>query len=296
MRILVTGATGFLGRALCRTLTQAGHAVVALSRSAGTCDRDRCGAVEPWPADLRDPGMFASLPVGIDTIVHLAQSPDYARGTDGMVDMTLVNITATALLADHARKAGCRHFVFASTGGVYEPYHGTLDEAAAVAPFTAYPATKYAGELVARAYDGDMAVLRLRPFFPFGPGQRARLFPGLADRIRAGVPVRLNGDGDGLRINPIFVGDAVALIARAIAERWSGCLNLAGAETVAMRRAAGVIGTVLSTPPRFEVLPEAEPTRIVGAIDRLRGLAPDFAFTPFDRAVALTFAADTPHG
>ena len=77
MRVLVTGATGLIGRSLCGSLSEGGHTVVALSRSPETTRGLAATELHKW--DLRSSEFPARVLVGIDAVVHLAGEPIVAR-------------------------------------------------------------------------------------------------------------------------------------------------------------------------------------------------------------------------
>ena len=134
MRVLVTGATGFLGRHVLPVLAER-HKVVAMARRP-------VEGFETVVADLTDE---FELPAGLDAVVHLAQSRRYREWPEGAADMYAVNVHATfRLLA----RAGAGRFVYASTGGIYAPSPAPLREDDPVAPSGFYPRSKLAAEVL----------------------------------------------------------------------------------------------------------------------------------------------------
>ncbi|MFC7715625.1 SDR family oxidoreductase [Nonomuraea recticatena] len=105
-RILVTGATGRLGVATVRRLTERGFEVRAVSR------RPREGAVEWVVADLATGEGVAAAVEGVEAVVHLAAAPYKGRYTDR------VELDGTRALVDAAAKAGVRHLLYVSIVGV----------------------------------------------------------------------------------------------------------------------------------------------------------------------------------
>jgi nucleoside-diphosphate-sugar epimerase len=205
--VLVTGGSGFVGRHLLARLPD---------------------AVAPTRAQLDLSNPLSGLPERVDAVVHLAQSARYREFPEGADDVLAVNVTATAALADYARRAGARCFVLASTGGVYGYGARPAREDEPVAPIGFYQASKYAAELLLAPYGEYMTTVVVRPFFVYGPTQRGMLVASLAQRILDGAPVT----GPGPRMNPIHVGDAVRALEAAIALERSTVVNLAGDEIV----------------------------------------------------------------
>jgi UDP-glucose 4-epimerase len=107
----------------------------------------------------------------------------------------------------------------------------------------------------------------VRPFFVYGPGQQAnRFIPGLLSRIRAGQPVRLAGN-DGIRLNPIYVDDAVELLRGALELEGSETLNMAGPRVHSIREIAEMIGAEVGANPTFDVTEPAND--LVASVERL---------------------------
>ena len=238
-RLLITGARGLLGSHLVPMLRQRWE-VVALDRAQ---------------ADLSRPLDPSILPPRLDGVVHLAQSSRFRDFPDGAADMFEVNLARLAELLDHARRAGVRHFVHASTGSVYARSAEPLAEEMPTAPpdtIGFYAATKLAGELLAHSYAPFMTVVSLRYFFIYGRGQkRDMLVPRLIHSVRADKPVMLRG-ADGLRLNPVHAADAAAATAAALDLEWSGIVNVAGPELLSIRAMAEAIGDRLGVEPKFE--------------------------------------------
>lgn len=176
-RILVTGAGGFIGRALVQRARAAGHAVVALSRADGTL----AGGYEDVPALTR-------ACEGADAVVHLA-----ARAHRGGSDADFeCNVLATRAVAQAARAAGVHRLVFLSSIGV----NGNLtrgkpfDESDPPAPVEPYARSKLRCEQdLPRLLAGSSTQWTiLRPPLVYGPDAPGN-FGKLVDLVRRGVPL-----------------------------------------------------------------------------------------------------------
>lgn len=165
MKILVTGATGKVGSRLAKRLAQKGHHVRALVRDP-TRAADLGRAIELAPGDLLAPASLAAAVRDIDAVVHCAA---FFRGATAE-QAHAVNDLGTQHLANAARVAQVRRFVFTSTGLVYGPKGGSLArEDDPCAPLDGYPRSKLAAERFLLALEGlDVRVLRL-PFI-YGDG------------------------------------------------------------------------------------------------------------------------------
>ncbi|MEO8846929.1 MAG: NAD-dependent epimerase/dehydratase family protein [Kofleriaceae bacterium] len=165
MKILVTGATGKVGSRLAKRLAERGDHVRALVR-------DRARAAELLPGidlvdgDLLQPESLPAAIRGVDAVVHCAA---FFRGATAE-QAHAVNDLGTQHLANAAREASVKRFVFTSTGLVYGPTGGRLaSEDDLCAPVAAYPVSKLAAERFLLAVEGlDVRVLRLP--FVYGDG------------------------------------------------------------------------------------------------------------------------------
>jgi UDP-glucose 4-epimerase len=279
-RVLLTGASGFIGRHVCARLT--GNAeVFAVVRDT----RVPAGSI-PVRADLGSGFSTAGWPERIDCVVHLAQSARHREFPDGAADMTAVNVAAAAALVDYARRAGASAFILASTGNVYTPGPEPVGEDDPIAPAGFYAASKAAAEDLVRPYASLLRVCTLRLFYPYGAGQEGRLIPSLVERVHQGRPISLSG-ADGLVMTPTYVDDIAAVIVAAIGDsRFSGVLNVSAPWVMTLREVGESIGRALGRPALFEQAGGPEPPRVVPRLDRLTGLYPPTRFTPLDAGLA----------
>lgn len=185
MNILITGAAGYLGSTLAPLLLQAGHKVVALdSLQHGGAGRPLLGS---WAhpgfrfvrADIRDEKAVAGALEGVDAVVHLAAivgDPACARMP---AEARAINLDASLSLAEAARKAGVRRFVFASTcsnyGKMSDP-DSMVDEDSELKPVSLYAETKVGVEkaLLDRARFPGLCTTALRLSTLFGVSPRMR--------------------------------------------------------------------------------------------------------------------------
>lgn len=192
-RLLVTGAGGFIGRALIAALAGDGHGVTALSRS-------------PRPAGLGDGIAWRSGPLAADrlppdavlekqdAIVHLAglahsRLPDSANARR---DLEAVNVALPLALAARAAALGIERFVFASSAAVHGPESGDRPFTAAspLRPAAPYAASKAEAETKLRAATAasGLDLVVVRPPLVYGPGVKAN-FARLMGWARRGYPL-----------------------------------------------------------------------------------------------------------
>ena len=200
-RILVTGAAGFIGRALCECLVKDRPVRAALRTEASFV-----GPVETVVMGEIGPGThWNNTLAGVGAVVHLAARV-HAQNNDRDGTETpykLVNVDATLSLAKQAAAAGVRRFVFLSTAKVHgEGIMGDLQHGAwAYQPFSeldepspcdAYARSKWEAESGLRkiARETALEVTILRPPLVYGPGVRAN-FLRLMQWVDAGIPLPL---------------------------------------------------------------------------------------------------------
>ena len=264
MRVLVTGANGFVGRRLLETHA-GGHELFGLARTPGPKLPD----VEWIEHDLVDPLAHARVPPRIDAVVHLAQSRRYREFPEGARDMFEVNVRSTFELLEYARDARARSFVFTSSGGVYRPSRAPLVETDPVEPSSFYFSSKYVSEQLIATYAAFFATVVLRPFSVYGPGQERMLVPSLIDRVANGDVVTVEGE-PGLRINPIYVDDAVRVFEPALRLSGSGVFNVAGNEAVTLTELVELISETVGRRPAIEYTPNTSAGDLVGDNTRMR--------------------------
>jgi nucleoside-diphosphate-sugar epimerase len=266
MKILLTGASGFVGGHLAPRLVEAGHSLVCGVRGSS--------GYEPPPGarrielDLARPLETATLPEA-DAVVHLAQAN--VRFPEGAQELYSVNTASTLELLEHARRTGAQRFVYASSASVYGFGDRPFVEDDALAGRDFYGATKIGAEALVRAYGGLLTTAVLRLVVPYGPGQQARMIPGLIGRVRAGTPVTLNAGGRP-RMNPLYIDDVVRAVLGVLELEDAAVLNVAGDEPVTVRELAEQIGAVVGREPIFEDGEGDVPGDIVADTSRLHEL------------------------
>lgn len=282
MRILLSGATGFVASHLVPALADSGHDVVAAGHDRARIPRGAT-ALEIDLAAVS----WGALP-RVEAIVHLAQANvPFPEGADALFG---VNVASTQRLLEHARRTRARRFVLASSGSVYGGSTHPLTEKSPLVASDYYSATKVAAERLVRAYERYLETTILRLFVPYGPGQVRRMLPRIIERVRAGEPVELNRGGRP-RMNPVYVDDVVRVILRVLDEdEGAGVLNVAGDDVTDVEGVARMIGEALGRKPRFETR-ETETVDIVADNSRLHAILGDTRLVPLREGIDRTVAA-----
>lgn len=199
MKVLVTGASGFLGGRLVRWLVaDGGHDISILVRP--TSDLRDLGETTDLTlvyGDLTDPQSLARATEGIDVVIHSAARVD-ERGV--RAQFVEENVTATTTLLDSARRNGVSRFVFISSPSALMEYDGgdqiDIDESV---PYprrflNLYSETKAAAEqAVLAANEPGFTTCALRPRAIWGPGDRSGPIVRLLGRAQAGTLPNLSG-------------------------------------------------------------------------------------------------------
>ncbi len=188
MRVLVTGANGFLGSHLVRRLLDRGHGVRALVRPGGSVAAVDSRA-ELAAGDVTDAAALRRAVAGCDLVYHLAgvrRAPDRAT-------FHRVNAESTQLLLEACVAAGAasHRFVLAGSLAAVGPSKDGKRETDPLAPVEWYGESKAAAERAAFAFSGQLPVAVGRPPRVVGPGDRENLF--FFRMVAAGVVARILG-------------------------------------------------------------------------------------------------------
>jgi nucleoside-diphosphate-sugar epimerase len=195
LRVLITGANGFVGKAVSSALLQRGDQVVGAVRRAQTV----VDGVHEWLLDADDfQGIEQRWPVGLhcDVVVHLASRVHVMRETltDPLPAYRATNVDGALRVAAAARRAGAHRFVFVSSiKAVAESSAGRpITETDEPAPSDPYGISKLEAEraLVDYGRESGLEIVIVRPPLVYGPGVRAN-FLQLMNAIAKGVPLPL---------------------------------------------------------------------------------------------------------
>lgn len=252
MRILVTGATGWIGSALVPELLGAGHRVVGLARSdAGAAALDSAGA-EVVRGDLDDLDLLSATAAQVDGVVHLAFKHDLAFGGDYPAAVAADRAAVGALAAP--LKGTGRPLVIASgLAGHHSGTPVTEDDPPAADSPAAHRMVTERDVLALASADVRSASVRLAPTV-HGAGDTGFVSVLVETARRTGISGQV---GDGSNHWPaVHVTDAARLFRLACESAPAGTvLHAAGEQGVPMREIAGAIGRGLDVPVQ-EVQPE----------------------------------------
>jgi UDP-glucose 4-epimerase len=288
VRVLVTGAAGFIGSNLVDRLLAGGHDVVGvddLSRGrlenlshARSANERRSGAFSFSQFDVTDP-LFPELVSRArpEVVCHLAAQIDVRISVaDPLLDARL-NVLGTINVAEACRQGGVRKLVFTSSGGsIYgEPDQLPVAEGAPLDPHSPYAAAKAAGELYLGAYRAmyGLAYTSLALGNVYGPRQdphgEAGVVAIFSTALLRGRPTKIFGDGTSTR-DYVYVADVVDAFARATGEAGDGRrYNIGTGVQTSVTELHGLVASAVAVP--------AEPTYVAPRIGELQAIALDCA-------------------
>lgn len=202
MRLLITGALGFVGSHLTSAARALGHEVIAVSRPGNTARQLLSGMdlpVHQEQANLANRDMVSNLlkrwkP---EVIFHVAARIPRGQGEDAFIFFN-DNVQAALNIFHHARESGVRHVVYSSTMSVYGvPRYLPVNEEHPTQPGAAYGLSKLEGELYGELY-ADLRRLRvtvLRYSGIYGQGQKSGAIPTFIVRCLQNAPIKLHSRG-----------------------------------------------------------------------------------------------------
>jgi nucleoside-diphosphate-sugar epimerase len=277
MRLLVTGATGFLGWRAATLLAERDHDIVPIARPDGR-SRPHASGLDPLRVDAGNPEA-RRLVADCDAVLHFAGVPDPASASADPARAVRENVGSTLNLLE-----GCGEH------GAGLVYPSTL-RAAVEPPPDAYALSKRLGEDVCRLHPAPAAVLRLPSVF--GPGQVAGegatgAIAAFAARALDGRPIVIGGNP--LRTRDFLYADDLVLALEQLVEegRWGETTTLATGVATPLVRAAELVRDAVGTAMPIETTGEPLPP---GEDESYEGGPPPtwlrFAFRPLEEAVLL---------
>lgn len=270
MRVLVTGAAGFIGGHLTRALAALGHEVVALDIVPYDGSPEDTGHIEPVTVDIRDAAAVAVAMQGVQMVWHQAAMASVPASFDDPSACMAINATGSANIFEQARLAGVKRIMMASTSAIYGDDPTPIKhERLTPRPQSPYAVSKLAMEHLADVYARqlDMEMVAFRYFNVYGPGQPeeggyAAVMPAIRKAIRTGQPFKVFGDGEQTR-SFIYVGDIVRanlLAAEVQVNPADGVViaNLASTGAISLNDLLEVFSETIGTPVQVETHPERE--------------------------------------
>jgi nucleoside-diphosphate-sugar epimerase len=277
MKILVTGATGFTGKALIRRLLDDGHQVIGLDYKEG----HKTAELRGWGAELiigsvTDPQVVRHCMQGVDVVHHLAAA--FREMNVPQSHYYDVNVTGTRNVLAAAFEAKVRKFVYCSTCGV----HGNVDnppggEDAPIQPADYYQQTKYEAEPIVLEYvQRGLKATIIRPAAIYGPGDPERFYLIYRRVAKGWFPMIGSGR---TYYHPLYIDNLVdALILAMDESKGNGeAYLIADEEYVAIEDLVRRVGRVMNVDlkvRRFPVWPVVAAGHVVEKVCKPLGINP----------------------
>ncbi len=195
-RVLVTGAGGFIGQAVCAELRIRGHQVIGALRQRDGA-RESASVQYVGMGHMDESTDWSSVVQGVDCVVHLAARVHLMNDTaqDPLAEFRRFNVDLTMNLARQAAAAGVRRFVFVSSvkvNGENTPFGQPFTAEDIPFPTDPYGVSKLEAEQLLKklAKSSGMEVVIVRPVLVYGPGVRANFYQ-MMDWLKKGVPLPL---------------------------------------------------------------------------------------------------------
>jgi UDP-glucuronate 4-epimerase len=285
MRIVVTGAAGFIGSHVVEALLSGGHDVVGVDAFVDYYPRaikeENLRAFGEHPRfsfselDLRSDPLDAVLE-GAEAVVNQAAMAGLMRSWSDLDLYVGCNILGLERLVAACDRAGIRRFVHASTSSVYGA-EAVGDESMPTSPVSPYGVTKLAAEHLLRAHLAarGLPVVILRYFSIYGPRQRPDMaYHIFIEALLAGRPITVYGDGLQSRSNT-YIDDCVSGTLAALERGEVGeTYNIGGGQEITVRDAIDIISDATGVIPdvRHEPARPGDQRRTVADIGKARAM------------------------
>lgn len=217
MKILVTGANGFVGKPLCAELLSQDYVVLAAMRSSGSVVKN---AEMVTIGEIDGDTDWTDALNGVDVVIHLAARVHVMNDTalDPLTEFRKVNVEGTLRLAQQAAKSGVKRLIFISSvkvNGEYTEASRPFTEIDISKPQDAYGVSKFEAEqsLLKIAQHTGLEVVIIRPPLVYGAGVKAN-FASMMRAVKRGIPLPLGAIHN--KRSFVYVGNLVDLIIRCI--------------------------------------------------------------------------------
>jgi nucleoside-diphosphate-sugar epimerase len=232
--ILVTGATGFIGRSLLKKLAQGSYDIIACYRTPKTYEKNKIDSdnINYFNLDLTNKRDFEKITQSVDTVVHLASQVFRSGGENSFEGFISNNVLGTHNLLEFCQRKNVRRIIYLSSKYVYgEPEIDKVDETYPARPcgtFFNYGMSKLICEHLCIRYCHDYhiesVILRLSPVYGEEQGEWC-LLPRLVNQVRDKQSLTLYGDGANI-MEYLYIDDGVAAIMSALDTPHQGIYNI----------------------------------------------------------------------
>lgn len=260
-RVLVTGASGFLGSHLIERLVKEGSITGGLARHTGPLRGDSLAEIRFYRCDITDAEAIRDVfsEFQPETVIHLAARPDSAEGFEQARDAVSTNLIGTINMLEALRQSGGGVFIYGDSAKVYGDAEVPYREATPVRPVSSYAIAKAAGWDFCRQYGRlhGLCCVSLRTTLLYGPGQGLNLISFIASKILQGAD-RVKLDGGTQTRDPLFIEDVVCAYIEAARRGKALCgrvINIGGG----CERTVQEIAEMVARQMRSDIVIESDP-------------------------------------
>jgi UDP-glucuronate 4-epimerase len=272
MKILITGAAGFIGSHTCESLIKNGNSIIGVDnfdpfyssklKELNLEQLNQNNNFRFYKADIRDDKVLNQIFSSnqVDVVIHLAAKAGVRPSIESISEYYDVNINGTVSLLESMRKNGIKKMVFASSSSIYGNNQKVpfSEDDRVDNPISPYASTKKSGELLCHVYSHlyNFDITCLRFFTVYGPRQRPDLaIHKFTKLIQENKPIPFYGDGSSSR-DYTYIEDIVNGISCAL-NHLEGykIYNLGESKVITLKKLVEVIETILGKKAMLNQLP-----------------------------------------
>ena len=272
MKILITGAAGFIGSHTCESLIKNGNSIIGVDnfdsfysyrlKELNLEQLNQNSNFRFYKADIRDDKALNQIfsTNRVDVVIHLAAKAGVRPSIESISEYYDVNINGTISLLESMRKNGIKKMVFASSSSIYGNNQKVpfSEDDRVDNPISPYASTKKSGELLCHVYSHlyNFDITCLRFFTVYGPRQRPDLaIHKFTKLIQENKPIPFYGDGSSSR-DYTYIEDIVNGISCAL-NHLEGykIYNLGESKVITLKKLVEVIETILGKKAMLNQLP-----------------------------------------
>lgn len=269
MKVLITGAAGFIGSNLAEALVAEGHAVIGIDNflTGSSANLEKIWKdFEFAEGDIRDSRLMEKLCKGAEVVLHQAAASSHAVFLKDLRESTAINVDGTLSVLQAALKGGVGRVVYASTSSLYGNRNIPFEEGVRPDPIYPFSVSKVAAEEMAKLFsrDYDLETIGLRYMSVYGPHEEEKAKVGAANLvtqffwdIEKGKGPVIYGDGTQTR-DSVYVKDVVAanrLAMQTPKKLFGEIVNVGTARMMSLNEIAGFLNRYLGKDIRPKYVP-----------------------------------------
>lgn len=274
IKILITGASGFVGSSLCQYFNDKGVDLIKVCRENGF-DLSKRG----WTNGIKTKN--------INTIIHLAQSSNHRDFENKSEEIFDTNVSATQELLEWSRVNGVKRFIYTSSFNVYENKNKPRKEDSDLKPESFYGLTKLISEQLVSHYSAFFQTVILRLNTVYGPEQSKALLPQMIQRLNKNETIYL-AKGEGVILSPIYIEDLSKIFLKIIESKKrfdNEIINVSSQEIVSLEKIIKILSENLKINPKIERTENELKYFISDSTKLKRFLNSSFSFTSIEKGL-----------